>query len=78
MKSHFVKKSVLTELGKDFKFNFPAADAMERLDIKDVTLPAKPANANEADGEKGFKSVAVLPVIPSTNSFRFNFAIETD
>lgn len=54
---------------------------MERLDIDETAEP--PRNGNETDIDKGSKpaaanTVTVLPVIPSTNSFRFNFAIEID
>lgn len=77
VKSHFVKRSVLTELGKEFKFDFPAAVAMESLDI---TETPESSNGIENGDEKhsADKTANVLPVIPSTNSFRFNFAIETD
>uniref|UniRef100_A0A182XC39 Uncharacterized protein n=1 Tax=Anopheles quadriannulatus TaxID=34691 RepID=A0A182XC39_ANOQN len=76
-KYHFVKKSAILSGDKNFKFNFPKSDSNGETE----TVPEGAAVAAEKEGPaKGEKKAAavVTPasvIVPSDNSFRFNFAV---
>lgn len=84
VRSHFVKRSALLTLGKEFKFEFPhvveeaAADSIpiEKMDLNKVDEigdgPSAPPIA-AVNGEALSKVLAT-----SNNSFRFNFNVQSD
>lgn len=67
-KSFFVKRSVLSTIGKDkdFKFNFPATteQLIENLSLNDTNATDKLPQQNNG-----------ISYAPSDNSFRFNFDV---
>lgn len=69
-KSFFVKRSVLSTLGKDkdFKFNFPATteQLIEKLNLTDSN------DSNEANKQECKNGIVYGP---TDNSFRFNFDV---
>lgn len=71
--SHFVRKSVLQTLGKDFRFDFPV-DKLQQLDLNNDESAKKP----KYETDNALNSAPVATIIQSDNSFKFNFNIEKD
>lgn len=80
-KSHFIKKSALRNLGKEFLFNFDIENKLNSLKLVDcdkndsviVDQSSKPSLDQEDNVTMAVSNGSLLP---SNNSFRFNFHIE--
>lgn len=79
IKSHFVKKSALQTLGTGFRFDFPV-DKLQQLDLNndESKKPRIEDIPDDYDDEKQKKVHAPTAIVPSDNSFKFNFNIQTD
>ena len=76
-KYHFVKKSAILSGDKNFKFNFPKSDSNGETETVPGAAPVAVEKEGPAKGEKKVATV-VAPasvIVPSDNSFRFNFAV---
>lgn len=76
IRSHFVKKSALQTMGKDFKFNFPVVSQLTQLDLNESSATEKDdANVHtKTDTETTTSTASTVP----DSSFRFNFNVEVE
>lgn len=93
VRSHFVKRSALLTLGKEFKFEFPhvveaaAATAtttadtisIEKMDLNKVDESGDDTSGTSAPPIAAVNGEMLSKVLAtSNNSFRFNFNVQSD
>uniref|UniRef100_A0A182MY55 Uncharacterized protein n=1 Tax=Anopheles dirus TaxID=7168 RepID=A0A182MY55_9DIPT len=80
-KYHFVKKSAVLSGDTNFKFNFPTGDATEP-EASPSEEGSEPVEPTEPERKKvatvAAATVNASRIVPSDNSFRFNFAVGSD
>lgn len=71
-KSKFLKKSLFSSSGENFKFNFN----LENSEITEEEIVENISNVNITDESKTVSDNVNFQFVPSTNKFKFNFNVE--